>query len=252
MNSLLTFRRNHIITFGGDGKNGSMKRMARLAGSFYLIFILTFVLASYFRSQFIVSGDAVATAHNIATNGLLPRISFITELVSALFFLLAAWALYSLLKPINKDLALLFLLLNLGGVAIECTSMLNLFSALSLLSGADYLTAIPAGQLQAQALFYINLYKDGVMVAQLFYGAWLLPLGYLVYRSAFLPRWSGILLILDFFSVIVWFLQFFLLPGSDLVSYPGLAVSFIAEVSLTSWLLFRGIESKKAPLVGGG
>jgi hypothetical protein len=224
--------------------------MARLAGSFYLIFILTFVLASYFRSQFIVSGDAVATAHNIATNGLLPRISFITELVSALFFLLAAWALYSLLKPINKDLALLFLLLNLGGVAIECTSMLNLFSALSLLSGADYLAAIPEGQLQAQALFYIDLYKDGVMAAQLFYGTWLLPLGYLVYRSAFLPRWLGVLLIIDFFSVMVWFHQFFLLPGLDLMSYPGLAVSFIAEVSLTLWLLFRGIGSKKASLVG--
>ena len=104
--------------------------------------------------------------------------------------------------------------------------------------------------MQAQALFYIDLYKDGVMVAQLFYGAWLLPLGYLVYRSAFLPWWLGVLLILDFFSVMVWFLQFFLLPGSDVLTYPGLAVSLIAEVSLTLWLLIRGIGSKKASLVG--
>lgn len=248
MNSLLAFRREKNSTVGRDGQDSSMNRKARLAGSFYLIFILTFVLADYLRSQFIVSGDAVATAHNIVANELLPRISFITELVSALFFLLAAWALYALLKPVNKDLALLFLLLNLGGVAIECTSMLNMFSALSLLSGADYLTAIPTDQLQAQALFYINLYKDGLMVAQLFYGAWLLPLGYLVYRSAFLPRWLGILLILDFFSVMVWFLQFFLLPGYDLVSYPGLAVSLAAEVSLTLWLLIKGVKNQEAPL----
>ena len=155
---------------------------------FYLIFILLLPLATSIRSQLIVSGDAAATAQKIMANELLFRISFMTELVSALFFVLAAWALYALLRSVNKDLALLFLLLNLCGVAIECVSVLNLSAALSLLSGADYLTVFPADQLQAQALLHIDMYDDGFMMAQLFFGAWLLPLGYLVYRSGFLPR----------------------------------------------------------------
>jgi len=66
-----------------------------------------------------------------------------------MFFLLAAWALYVLLKPVNKNLALLFLLLNLGGVAVECINVLNLYAALQFLSGANYLTAFQTDQLQA-------------------------------------------------------------------------------------------------------
>jgi hypothetical protein len=220
----------------------SRNRIARLAGLFYLIFILTFALATYIRSQLIVFGDAAATASNITSNELLFRFAFVTEIISALFFVLAAWALYVLLRPVNKDLALLFLALNLGGVVVECVNMLNLFAALLLLGGADYLMVIPADQLQAQALFYLDLYANGRILAQIFFGSWLLPLGYLVYRSGFLPRLLGVLLIVDFFSVMIWFLQFFLLPGYDVISYPGLAVSLIAEVSMTLWLLVKGVK----------
>ncbi|MBI0583129.1 MAG: DUF4386 domain-containing protein [Methanomassiliicoccus sp.] len=250
MNAFLNFGRELGSTKGGDARLNSMQKVARLAGLFYLVFILTFVLAAYIRSRIIVFGDATATAQNITANELLFRVGFVTELVSALFFVLAAWALYVLLKPVNKDLALLFLLLNLSGVVIECINMLNLFAALPLLSGADYLTVIPADQLQAQALFYLGLYSNGIIIAQLFFGTWLLPLGYLVYRSGFLPRPLGILLIVDFISVMIWFLQFFLLPGADVISYPGLAVSFIAEVSLTLWLLIKGVEERKPTMAG--
>ena len=108
----------------------SPNKIARIAGLFYLIFILTTVLAAVVRSSIIVFGDAAATANNIMGSQLLFRFGFVTQLVSAVFFLLAAWALYVLLKPVNKNLALLFLLLNLGGVAVECINMLNLFAAL--------------------------------------------------------------------------------------------------------------------------
>ena len=130
----------------------SPRKTARMAGLFYLIFILTTVLASVVRSRLIVSGDAAATANNIMGSELFFRIGFVTELVSAVFFLLAAWALYVLLKPVNKNLALLFLLLNLGGVAVECINALNLFAALQFLSGANYLNVFQTGQLQALAM----------------------------------------------------------------------------------------------------
>jgi Domain of unknown function (DUF4386) len=220
----------------------SPRNTARMAGLFYLIFILTTVLATYVRSQFIVSGDAATTAYNIVASQGLFRVGFVTELVSAVFFLLAAWSLYVLLKPVNKNLALLFLLLNLGGVAVECINVLNLYAALQFLSGANYLTAFQTGQLQAMAMSYLNLYTNGFLIAQIFFSAWLLPLGYLVYKSRFLPKFLGLLLILDFFGNMSWFLQGFLLPNYGILAYPGNVISFIAEISLTLWLLIMAVK----------
>jgi hypothetical protein len=216
-----------------------------MAGLFYLIFILTTVLAAYVRSTIIVSGDAVATANNIMSSELFFRAGFVTELVSAVFFVLAAWALYVLLKPVNKNLALLFLLLNLGGVAVECINALNLFAALQFLSGANYLSVFQTGQLQAMAMSSLNLYTSGFLIAQIFFSAWLLPLGYLVYKSRFLPRLLGLLLILDFFGNMSWFLQGFLLPGYGILAYPGNVISFVAEISITLWLLIMAVKEQK-------
>jgi hypothetical protein len=222
----------------------SPRKTARMAGLFYLIFILTTVLASNFRSSLIV-GDAATTANNImAAQGIL-RAGFVTELVSAIFFVLAAWGLYVLLKPVNKNLALLFLLLNLGGVAVECINALNLFAALQFLSGVNYLTAFQTNQLQAMAMTSLELYTSGFLIAQIFFSVWLLPLGYLVYKSHFLPKFLGILLILDFFGNMSWFLQGFLLPDYPILAYPGNAISFIAEISLTAWLLIMAVKEQK-------
>ena len=223
----------------------SPRKTARMAGLFYLIFILTTVLATYIRSQFIVSGDAATTANNIVASQGLFRVGFVTELVSAVFFLLAAWALYVLLKPINKNLALLFLLLNLGGVAVECLNALNLFAAIQFLSGANYLNVFQTGQLQAMIMSFLDLYTNGFAIAQIFFSAWLLPLGYLVYKSRFLPKFLGLLLILDFFGNISWFLQGFLLPDYKILAYPGNAISLIAEISLTVWLLIMAVKEQK-------
>jgi hypothetical protein len=146
------------------------------------------------------------------------------------------------LKPVNTDLALLVVLLNLCGVAIKCASLLGEVAALLLLSDADYLQVFQADQLQALANLSVDVFKNGFIIAQIFFAAWLLPLGYLVYKSRFLPRVLGILLILDFFGVLIWFFQFFLFPDYEVLSYPGLAISFIAEASLCLWLLIKGVH----------
>jgi hypothetical protein len=211
----------------------SSRKTARMAGLFYLIFILTTVLASYVRGNIIVSGDAAATANNIMGSELFFRFGFVTELVSAVFFVLAAWALYALLKPVNKNLALLLLVLNLGGVAVECLNALNLFAALQFLSGANYLSVFQTGQLQAMAMSSLNLYTSGFAIAQIFFSAWLLP------------KWLGLLLILDFFGNMSWFLQVFLLPDYKILAYPGNAISFIAEIALTAWLLIMAVKEQK-------
>jgi hypothetical protein len=142
-------------------------------------------------------------------------------------------------------MALLFLLLNLGGFAIWCFSMLNLFASLLLLSGADYLKVFQPDQLQAQATLFIDLYKYGSTVAQIPYGVWLFPLGYLVFKSGFLPKFLGILLIADGFGLLIYVCQRFLLPGCEVISYPCMVVGFIAELSLTLWLFIKGVKDQK-------
>ncbi len=227
----------------------SSRKTARIAGFLYLLFIVTCAFAVVVQSKFIVSGDAVATASNIMACKWLFRIGFLTELLSAVLFILSAWALYVLLKPVNKNLALLFVLLNLGGVAIECINMLNQFAALLLLSGADYLKVFPVDRLQALAMLFLNLHSNGFIIAQIFYGAWLFPLGYLVFKSGFLPRILGILLIIDCLAVLIWFFQFFLFPSYGVIAYPCLAESFIAEFSLSLWLLIKGVKDQKPALI---
>ena len=107
-----------------------------------------------------------------------------------------------LLRPVNRNFAILFLLLNLGGVIIESVNMLNLFAPLTLLTGADYLKVFQPDQLQALAMSFLNSYSNGIMIAQIFYGTWVLPLGYLLYKSRLVPRILGILLIIDFFGIL--------------------------------------------------
>ncbi len=220
-----------------------------MAGFLYLIYIVTPIFAGVVRSNLIVFGDAPATANKLMTSPWLFRLDFVSDVLASVLFLLSAWALYVLLRSVDENFALLFLLLNLGGVGIQCMNTLFQFAAMLLLSGPDYVQVFQANQLQAAAMFFLNLNKNGFTIAQVFYGAWLLPLGYLVLKSGFLPRILGILLIFDFLGVLIWFFQFFLFPGYDVITYPGLAVSFIAEVSLSLWLLIKGVNEQTPALI---
>ncbi len=215
-------------------------KMARIAGGFYLAFVLASVLAGALGH--IGMGGAEQVYQAIVTSVGSFRLALVVALISAFLFLMAAWSLYVLLRPINGQLALLFLLLNAIGVAIQCASMFPLISALLLGDGASRMQAYSAPQLEGLAYLSINLYKTGFVTAQLFFGTWLFPLGYLVYKSGFLPRFLGVLLILDGFGVLIWFLQALLLPAYPAISYPAWALGFIAEVGLGLWLLVKGVE----------
>jgi hypothetical protein len=98
-------------------------------------------------------------------------------------------------------------------------------------------------------MLFLNLYKIGLIIAQIFYGTWLFPLGYLVFKSGFLPGILGFFLIIDYFGILIWFFQFFLFPSDDVITYPGLVASFIAEISLSLWLLIKGVKDQKPALL---
>ena len=221
------------------------KKTARIAGALYFLYMVTTIFANATRTKLIVFGDAMATANNILASEQLFRIGFVSDVLAGVLFLLAAWALYVLLKPVNKNIALLFLLLNLGGVAVQCINMLNLFSAVLLLSGADYLKVFQMDQLQSLAMFFLYLYKNGFMIAQFFYAAWLFPLGYLVFKSGYLPKVLGIILMIECFGWLLYPFQFFLFPAYEVISYLSFAVGFIGEFSLALWLLIKGVKEQK-------
>jgi Domain of unknown function (DUF4386) len=228
----------------------SPRLTARIAGGLYLAYIGTTFLATELRST-LLNGNAASTTHNLLAHPDVLRFAFVSDLASAVLFFLAAWALYALLRPVNENFALLFLLLNLGGVVVQCVNTLNLFAALQVLNESNFASSFSAAQLQAIVMNDINLYNNGFMIAQVFFGTWVLPLGYLVYKSGFLPRLLGALLMADALAILFWFSQYFLLPSYPLLSYPALAVSFIAEFGLALWLVVMSVKVRIPQTVAG-
>jgi Domain of unknown function (DUF4386) len=218
----------------------ALNRVARITGGFYLGYFLASVLASALGH--IGPGDAPPVYQAIVTNAGSFRLGLVIALISGFLFLMAAWGLYVLLRQVNERLALLFLLLNAVGVAIQGASMLSLVSAMLQGEAASHMQAYSAAQLEGLAYLSINVYKAGWVTAQLFFGTWLFPLGYLVYKSRFLPRFLGVLLMLDGIGVLIWFLQALLLPDYPAISLPGVAVSFVAELGLALWLLVKAVK----------
>lgn len=223
------------------------RTVARLAGGFYLAFVLASVLAGLVGH--IGMGGTEQVYESIVTNPWRFRLALVISYLSAFFFLVAAWGLYVLLGPVNRHLALLFLLLNAVGVGIHCASMIPLISVLLQQDGAGLLQGYSAEQLEGSAYLSIDVYKTAFATAQLFFGTWLFPLGYLVFKSGFLPRILGVILMLDGVGIMIWFLQALLLPTHPAISYPSFAVGFIAEVGLALWLLIVAVKDVDAEAV---
>lgn len=213
---------------------------ARITGGVYLAFIVSSVLADVLGH--IGLGDTPQVYGAITTRPGAFRLALVCAFVSTFLFLMAAWGLYVLLRGVNRDLALLFLLLNAIGVAVQCASLLGLVSALFLGHPGDGSAALAQPQAAALAQSDIDVYRTGFVIAQLFFGTWLFPLGFLVLRSRFLPRLLGALLILDGVAELVWFAQGLLLPAHPEITIPGTFVSLLAEVGLALWLLVRGVK----------
>jgi hypothetical protein len=220
----------------------SIHKIARTAGATYLLYVITSVVANLFGNFVFV--EAPVTVEHIAAHALQFRIGFVINLFSVAFFLVAAWALYVLLKPVQKDLALLFLLFNLAGFAVWFFSSLCLFAGLVILNGAETTQAFQPDQLQALAVFFVSLYKQGVFIAQVPYGVWLFPLGYLVLKSNFLPTILGMLLIADGICQFVYVCQRLIVPELGIIAYPCTVVSFVAEVSLAVWLAIKAVKPR--------
>lgn len=223
----------------------SPRNAAKIAGFGYLIvFILGFFGNFFVFEKLIVPEDAVTTANNIIANESLFRLGIASWLIVITFDALVAWALYVLLKPINKNLSLLAAWFRLVFVGIFGYSFVNYFSVLQLFSGADYLKVFETNQLQTQAMLLLNAHDYAVHISYIFFGLHIFLLGYLILKSGYIPPILGILLIVASCGYLIDSFGNFL--SSDYANNKTAFLIFVAvpaiisELSLTIWLLFKG------------
>ncbi len=168
---------------------------ARTAGLLYLVVIAGGIFAEIMvRGRLVVSGDAAATAHNIMAHELLYRLGFAAEVFYCACNVPLILIFYRLFKPVNRNLTLLVVIFSIIGTAVESASLLAHFAPLIFLGGGHQLSAFSAGQLQDFAYTSLQLFKYGFSVALVFFGFYCITMGFLIFRSTFLPRIIGILL----------------------------------------------------------
>ena len=212
--------------------------LARFAGFLYLIVVPLGIYGTIIiPSKLIIPGDAAATAANLTTSESLFRLGIVLHILAPLFMLAVSLVLYQVLKSVDRNMAMLMVILVMLGVSTDLVNRGNQLAALRLLGGAEYLNVFTPEQLQALALFYLRLPGN---IPTIFWGLWLFPLGYLVFKSGFLPKFLGGLLMVSCFMYLV----------DTFASILGYSVNIgmfgaIGEVLFILWLLAKGVDTER-------
>src|SRR5437879_4834080 len=221
----------------------STKNPGRFAGLLYVLMsIAGFFAMGYVPSKLIVHGNAAATASNIAASETLFRLGIAGELIGQAGFIFVSLALYDLLKGINRRHALLMVTLIVVSIPIAFLNELNSIAALALVRGADFLAILDKPQRNALAMLFLKLHGQGFVVSELFWGLWLFPLGLLVYRSRFLPRFLGVWLGLAGVAWVILSLTGILLPQYQDKVNTYLQPAIVGEIAFMLWLLIKGAK----------
>jgi hypothetical protein len=225
----------------------SSSKLATITGILYFLVILAGITCEIINQNFIViPGEINATISNIISNGTIYRFSFVISLVRFIIFILLVLALYKIFRPVNQNLALVMVALALVAIVIGIVILLFQYAAPLLISSSNYSTYFSTEQWQAQICFFLNLQKFGDKTCQIF-SIWLLPLGYLIYKSGFTPKILGVLMVIAGLGYVSDFLIFILFPNSSL-QIAGFA--FLAELPFPVWLVIKGFKKARGVLVG--
>ena len=220
---------------------------ARTAGLLYVLMIPLGLLGiMYVPNVLIVEGDAGTTISNVMAHMGLFRLSIVTALVVQVVHIFIVLLLYRLLQPVNKNYASLMVIFMLVGIPITMLNELNHFAILLLLSGAEYLNTFTEDQLQALVTMFFRLHEYGILIASIFWGLWLLPMGYLVFKSGFISKIPGILLIIAGFGYLIDTFSRILSPGyGTTIIATIITVALFGEIVFPIWLLIRGVHVAK-------
>lgn len=221
----------------------SPRGLARLAGLLYLIVGISGGFAQLgVRMSVFVPGDPAATTDRIRSSAEAVRLGFVGDAVNVTAFILLGLVLYRLLASVNARAAASFVVFNAIAVAIMGVSLIGHMGSLLLATEPAYASALGATQADALSYLFLDLHRHGYLVAEIFFGLWLIPLGYVVQRSGFFPRVIGPALVIGGFGYLASAALTMLSPGFD----PGIASTLvaipagIAEVGFLLWLLVRG------------
>jgi hypothetical protein len=226
--------------------SSSLKNTARIAGLLYLLLVITGVYGiMYIPSQIIVPGDSVSTAKNIISNELLFRTGILNDIISNTIFLFLVLVLYRLFKQVNENQAKLMLALVI--VQVPVVFMMEAFNITSLMIlKGEILKTFELSQRQDLAMLLIKINEYGTLPLEMFWGLWLLPFGLLVYKSEFIPRIFGILLVIAGIAYMIDSTIALLFPSySSFVKQPTLLLVAIGEISITLWLLIKGVKTQE-------
>lgn len=226
----------------------SPKKTARIAGALYLVVVLTGLFAlMYVPSKLIDWNDATATFNNIQASETLFRLSIYAGVLCYTAFLLLPLILYKLLQHVNKPYAVAMVGLALVSVPISLFNLTHKLAVLTLISRPEYFSTL---DLPNQVLLHLDYYNDGITIAAVFWGLWLFPFGYLVFKSGMLPKFLGILLmagclgyLINITGGLLFSVDYKALGISRYVSLPA----SLGEIGTCLWLLIAGVKSKTLP-----
>ncbi len=221
-----------------DGQGITLRRAALIAGLALLITAFAAPFAEFFVSPtLIIPGNIEETAQNIVANEGLFLAGMFSYLTTFICDVLIAWALYVLLIPVNRSLSLLTAWFRLVYTVIALVGLLKLVTVFRILSTPDYLTVVGSDHLHAQVQLLLNSFRYDWSFGFVFFGIHLCLLGYLVYRSGYIPRILGILLAIAGFGYLIYYLSPYLYPNADL---GFIMITFFGELIFMLWLLVRG------------
>jgi hypothetical protein len=226
----------------------ALRRTARIAGLWYLgVTVFSIIGLLYVPGQLIVKDDAAATASNIVASEWLFRLGIFCVLVGQILHIPTVLELFNLFKGVNRKQAMLMVALVVAAVAIMFLVTLNQVAALIILDGPSYLSPLGPAQLNSLAMLFLDVYANGAIIIGFFWGLWLAPFGYLAYKSGFIPKILGVLLLVNCVAYVVDATAFLLLPGSyeALKGFTTILES-LGEPLMLLWLLVFGIRIPKA------
>ena len=225
----------------------SIQRTARLAGVLYLIITVAAIVAHFYvPSNIIVPGDATATANNIVNSATLFRVGGIgSELIVLLSEIVLSIILYELFRPVNRTVSLLAAVSRLVMTTIHGLNLINYFFVLILLSGAGFLSVFDAGQLNSLVMLFLEAHSYGFTIGIAFLTLHVFALGYLIFKSGYIPKILGVLFIAAGFGYLID--SFALLLSASYETTPALisALIAIAEIAFPLWLLIKGVNVDK-------
>ena len=225
----------------------SPKRIARIAGVLYLLLAIFGGFAQGFvEPKMYVAGDAAATAGNVVANAELVRLGVISDLVGQVNFVFLALTLYILLEHAHQSVARAMVILVALTAGITCLNAVFEFEGLRVATGAVDLAALGTTGSNAVVLLLLDAQHYGLLIAQIFFGLWLIPLGYLAYKSEMFPRALAVLLVVGGGCYLVDLLAAFLVPGVRQTIHGYVTIpSAIAELSMLVYLLVIGVRTVK-------